>query len=69
MGAIAEIFRQFGAAYLETFHDKIPATHRKVVEAITACRTEACGMTIYGCDQCEKPAVVFRSCGNRHCPT
>lgn len=69
MGAIADIFRKFGPEYLETFHEKIPANHRKVIAAIIACRTKACGITVYGCDQCEKPTVVFRSCGNRHCPT
>jgi hypothetical protein len=69
MGAIAEIFREHGPRYLETFGEKIPAQHRKVIEAIIACRTEACGITVYGCGQCEQATVVFRSCGNRHCPT
>ncbi len=69
MGAIAEIFREYGPRYLETFGEKIPAQHRKVIEAIIACRTEACGISVYGCGQCEQATVVFRSCGNRHCPT
>lgn len=49
MGAIADIFRKFGPEYLETFHEKIPANHRKVIAAIIACRTKACGITVYGC--------------------
>ena len=69
MGTIADIFREHGPEYLETYQESIPSNHRKVMGAIIGCRTEAYGVNIYGCEQCNKSTVVFRSCGNRHCPT
>jgi len=69
MGAIADIFREYGHEYLDIYNESIPGSHRKVIEAIIKCRTEAYGVDVYGCEQCGKSMVVFRSCGNRHCPT
>jgi len=69
MGAIADIFREYGHEYLDTYNESIPGSHRKVIEAIIKCRTEAYGVNVYTCERCGKSQVVFRSCGNRHCPT
>ena len=69
MGAIAEIFRKFGPEYLARYGNAMPANHRKVIEAIIRCRTEACGTNVFGCTKCNRFVAVFRSCGNRHCPT
>jgi len=69
MGAIAEIFRQFGPEYLDKFSTNIPANHRKVIKAIIRCRTEESGISIFGCTKCGRSLPVFCSCGNRHCPT
>ena len=69
MGAIAEIFRQFGPEYLAKYGDAMPANHIKVIEDIIRCRTEDCGTNIFGCVKCNRSIAVFCSCGNRHCPT
>jgi len=69
MGTVADIFREHGPEYLETYQESIPVLHRKVMRAIIGCRTEVCGVDAYTCGQCNKSTVVFRSCGNRHCPT
>ena len=69
METIADVFREHGPEYLETYQESIPALHRKVMRAIIGCRTEVCGVNVYSCKQCNKSTVVFRSCGNRHCPT
>ena len=68
MSRIGEIFRAHGQEYLERFGDTMPGEHRKVIEAIVKCRTESCGMVVYECDGCGRSHMVFRSCGNRHCP-
>jgi len=47
----------------------MPNNHRKVIDAIVACRTEACGVAFYQCQGCAEPQQFFCSCGNRHCPT
>lgn len=65
---IRDIFVEFGPEYIQRFGDGIPKNHRKVMEAITECRTPACGMTVYECAGCGEIHHVFRSCGNRHCP-
>jgi hypothetical protein len=69
MTSIREIFSTFAPEYLQRYGIAMPANHRKVIDAITACRTEACGVAFYRCDSCAEPQQFFRSCGNRHCPT
>ena len=69
MGTIADIFREHGPEYLETYQESIPSNHRKVIKSIIDCRTEVYGVNVYTCEQCGKSQVIFRSCGNRHCPT
>jgi len=69
MTSIHEIFTTFGPEYLQRYATQMPKTHRKVIDAIMACRTEACGMALYQCDSCAEPRQFYRSCGNRHCPT
>lgn len=69
MTSIHEIFTTFGPEYLQRYSNAMPKTHRKVIDAIIACRTEACGIAFYQCDRCAQPQQFFASCGNRHCPT
>ena len=69
MTSIREIFTSFGPEYLQRYATTIPKAHRKVIDAIIACRTEACGMAFYQCESCAEPNQFLVSCGNRHCPT
>jgi hypothetical protein len=69
MTSIREIFTTFGPEYLQRYAATMPTNHRKVLDAIMACRTEACGMAYYQCESCAEPQQFFCSCGNRHCPT
>lgn len=69
MTTINEIFRTFGPEYLERYAKTMPKTHRKVIEAIIGCRTEACGLALYQCEKCGESHLVYPSCGNRHCPS
>jgi hypothetical protein len=69
MTSIHEIFTTFGPEYLQRYATQMPKNHRKVIDAIIACRTEACGMAFYQCQSCAEPRQFHRSCGNRHCPT
>jgi len=68
MTPINEIFRTFGPEYLERYSQVMPKAHRKVIDAIIACRTEVYGMALYQCEKCGQIHTVYRSCGNRHCP-
>ena len=69
MTTINEIFQIFGPEYLERYSQVMPKVHRKVIDAIIGCRTEACGVALYECEKCGQLHRVYRSCGNRHCPT
>ena len=69
MTSIREIFSTFGPEYLQRYATTMPRGHRKVIDAMIACRTEACGIAFYQCEGCAAPQQFFVSCGNRHCPT
>jgi len=66
---VAEVLRRYGGEYLQRFGEAMPAEHRKVLRAITACRTGELGTVFYACASCGKTHAMGRSCGNRHCPT
>lgn len=68
MTTIKEIFQTYGPEYVQRFGDHMPADHRKVIEAIINCRTHHYGACIYQCTQCGLKHMVYRCCGNRHCP-
>jgi Putative transposase/Transposase zinc-binding domain len=68
MGALQDLFRTHGPAYLARYGDRMPGHQKKVLRALMACRTAGNGSTCYQCEACGKPHVLARCCGNRHCP-
>ena len=66
MNAIQQIFQQHGAAYCATH--AVSEQQRKVIAAISHCRTSALGMMHFHCGDCVYSELAPRSCGNRHCP-
>ena len=69
MPTVADVLRQYGPGYLERFGATMPAEHKKVLNAIMACRTGELGMVFYECTSCGRTHAMGRSCGNRHCPS
>ena len=72
MTSINEIFRTFGPEYLQRYANSMPKTHRKVIDAMMACRTESCGLAIYQCETCaEVPSTLslLRQSPLPHLPT
>lgn len=63
---LADIFRQHGQSYLKTHH--LPAAHRKVMRAVSVCRTSELGGHLTQCDTCGFEHPSYNSCRNRHCP-
>jgi len=63
---MAEIFRQFGPAYRESY--RLPRNHLRVMRAIEVCRTAALGGHKDKCDNCGHLEISYNSCRNRHCP-
>ena len=68
MKTIQDIFQAYAPKYLETFGDKIPGQHEKVIKAILKCKTPGCGAVVFLCKHCKTTHSVPLGCGNRHCP-
>ncbi|MBU4260704.1 MAG: IS91 family transposase [Proteobacteria bacterium] len=68
MAELADVFRQYGRQYLETFGEAVLPSHRRAIADIAACRTEALGGYLVQCDSCAAQDKAYRSCKNRACP-
>lgn len=65
---VAEIFRRYGAAYRAERETSLSSAQRRVMQAMTACRTAALGGHVEACERCEQRRIAYNSCRNRHCP-
>lgn len=68
MPELADIFRLHGPRYLVTYREKILPSHRRAIQDISSCRTEAFGGHLYRCPACRQDHYRYHSCKNRHCP-
>jgi len=68
MPELADVFRLHGPAYLAKYHNKLLPSHRRVMQDVRDCRTEAQDGHVYTCPQCQRKRYVYHSCKNRHCP-
>jgi hypothetical protein len=46
MGIINDLFGTYGPEYIEHYGESMPAEHKKVIDALIHCRTEANGTTL-----------------------
>ena len=65
---IADIFRRHGQDYARANAAHLGHVERRVMSAITACRTAALGGHVEACDDCGITRIAYNSCRNRHCP-
>jgi hypothetical protein len=65
---LADVFRQFADGYLAAHAAAMPASHRRAIADILACRTQALGGHLWRCDQCHHEVFAYHSCKNRSCP-
>ncbi len=63
---LADIFRIYGEEYKKDH--AMTTNQRKVMAAITACRTAQLGGHAEICEQCGTTRNSYNSCRNRHCP-
>jgi hypothetical protein len=68
MPELADILRLHGPEYLAKYQDRLLPSHRRTIQDICACRTEAMGGHIYRCPRCRQEHYQYHSCKNRHCP-
>jgi hypothetical protein len=62
---VADVFR---CPEAEALVGRYPAHARRVVHAITACRTAILGGHVDECDACGHRQISYNSCRDRHCP-
>ena len=65
---VADIFRRHGKAFRQAHVGHLGRDERRVMGAITACRTAALGGHVEQCDDCGMSRIAYNSCRNRHCP-
>ena len=65
---VADILRRYGDAYRAEHEASLSGTQRRIMRAITACRTAALGGHVEACDACGHQRISYNSCRNRHCP-
>jgi hypothetical protein len=63
---LAHVFRQYGESYQQTY--RLSACERKVMRAVSVCRTQELGGHLDRCDLCGFERPAYNSCRNRHCP-
>jgi hypothetical protein len=65
---VADVFRRYGDTYRDHVGPSLSTAHRRVITAITQCRTAALGGHVEQCDRCGHTRIWYNSCRNRHCP-
>src|SRR6201987_5097287 len=65
---VADIFRRHGEAFRQAHAGHLGGIERRIIGAITACRTAALGGHVEQCDDCGATRIAYNSCRNRHCP-
>jgi hypothetical protein len=65
---VADVIREYGAAYLDAFSAGTSAAQRRVLHDLARCRTAELGGHVEECDHCGHRRIAYNSCRNRHCP-
>jgi hypothetical protein len=65
---MADVLHRHGEAYRQAHAGHLGRVERRVMSAITACRTAALGGHVEACDDCGTTRITYNSCRNRHCP-
>jgi hypothetical protein len=65
---VADIFRDYGAAWRRANAGHVGLDQMKVMSAIERCRTVALGGHVARCEGCAHTVIEYNSCRNRHCP-
>jgi hypothetical protein len=63
---LADVFRPYGGIYQQTH--RLAACQKKVIRAVSVCRTPELGGHLDRCDACGFERPAYNSCRNRHCP-
>jgi hypothetical protein len=59
---VADVFRRYGDSYRDHVGPALVMAQRRVITAITQCRTAALGGHVEQCDRCGHTRVWYNSC-------
>ena len=65
---LAAIIKQFEAALIAQYQDRILPSHRQALAAMKHCRSVQSPRLRVGCSECDHQITVPHSCGHRNCP-
>jgi hypothetical protein len=65
---VADVFRRHGDTYRRMHDGHLGRVERRVMSAVTLCRTAALGGHAESCADCGFVRYAYNSCRNRHCP-
>ncbi len=65
---VADVIRQYGAAFQQKYGGVLSATQRQALRDLARCRTAALGGHVEHCLDCGHERIAYNSCRNRHCP-
>jgi len=65
---LADVVRRFAGPYKAQFGRLMLPSHRRALQDIAACMTEAMGGGRYHCNDCDEAFWSFHGCRNRSCP-
>lgn len=68
MPGVADILRRHGEEYLKRYAKKMLPSHKRAIQAILSCRTEAMGGQVWRCSSCASFVYSYHSCRHRACP-
>ena len=63
---VNSIFREHAEEFCNKYN--VSDHSKKVIRAITNCRTASLGGRVQKCDNCGNEIILYNSCRNRHCP-
>src|SRR5208283_4075656 len=63
-----QVLRQHWPQYERQFGAQILPSHRRALQCILNCRTQALGGQVYHCANCAEDRFVYHSCNHRACP-
>ena len=68
MPEVADVLRRDGADYRQRFGEALLPSHRRAIDDMLRCRTEALGGQLLQCDHCGQEHSVYHACRHRRCP-
>ncbi len=66
MAEVQDILREYGSEFFTS--RKVSYEQKKVMMALSECRTASLGAHKIICDECGHTEISYNSCRNRHCP-